>query len=125
MCWATPSSFDNSPIVFSASGSLSPAATRGSALGDPVAHDLTGAEGHDTPRCDRHFDPRLRIAADALTLVAQDECPEARHLHVLADRQRMAHVVKHTLDHARRFGARQAKPAVNDVGEVRASQRSV
>src|SRR3954454_21278867 len=121
MCWATPSSFDNSPIVFSASGSLSPAATRGSALGDPVAHDLTGAERHHSPRCDRHLDPSLRIAADALPFVAQDERPEAGHLHVLADGQRMAHVVKHALAHARRFGARQTKPAVNDVGEIRAS----
>src|SRR6476661_1154220 len=125
MCWATPSSFDNSPIVFNAPGSLSPPATRGSVLGDPVAHDLAGAESHHAPRSNRYLDPSLGIAADALALVTQNERPEARDLHVLADRERMAHVVKHAFDHARRFRPRQAKPAMNDVGEVRPSQRSI
>src|SRR4029079_18696361 len=62
---------------------------------------------------------------DALPLVAQDKRAEARDLHILADRECMAHVVKNALDHARRLGARQAEPAMNDVGEVGASQRSV
>jgi hypothetical protein len=34
-------------------------------------------------------------------------------------------VVEHALDKAGRLGARQTEPAVNDVGKVRARQRSV
>src|SRR3954452_12204285 len=106
MCWATPSSCDNSPIVFRAPGSFSPVATRRSALGDPVAHDLAGAEGHHPARRDRHFDARLRVAADALALVAQNEGAEARDLHILTLRQSVAHVMQDALDDVRRFGAR-------------------
>src|SRR3954468_23365956 len=102
MCWATPSSFDSSPIVFKAPGSLSPA-TRGSALGDPVAHDLAGAESHHAPRGDRNLDPGLGIAADPLALVAQDERAESGYFDVLTNGQRMAHVMKHALDDTRRF----------------------
>ena len=36
--------------------------------------------------------------------------------------QRVAHVVEHALDQPGRFGARQAEPAMDDVGEVRARQ---
>ena len=36
--------------------------------------------------------------------------------------QRMAHVVQDALDQLRRFGARQAKPIVNDVRQVGAGQ---
>src|SRR5438045_3467501 len=105
MCWATPSSCDSSPIVRRAPGSLS-AGTERSALRDPVAHDLAGAEGHDPPRRDRDFDARFRIAADPLALVAQDEGSEARHLDVLADGQGLAHVVQDALHEASRFGPR-------------------
>jgi hypothetical protein len=37
----------------------------------------------------------------------------------------MTHVVKYAFDYPSRFGTRQAKSAMNDVGEVRASQRSI
>src|SRR3982750_1477001 len=109
MCWATPSSCDSSPIVLRAPGSLSPAAMDCLAFGDSVAHDLARAEGHHSARRDRHLDPGLGIAADPLTLVAQDEGAEARNLDVLALRERVAHVVKHALDDVRRFGSRQAE----------------
>src|SRR6476620_8259429 len=102
MCWATPSSCDNSPIVRRAPGSFWPAACKRLAPRDPVAHDLACAEGHHSARRDRHFDAGLRIAADALALVAKDEGAEAGDLHVRAFGQRMAHVVKHALDDARR-----------------------
>src|SRR6185369_6201805 len=96
-----------------------------SALRDPVAHDLAGAEGHHPPRRDRHLDPGLRIAPDPLALVAQDEGAEARHLDVRALGQGMAHVVQDALDDIGRFGARQAELAVYGVGKVRARQRAV
>jgi hypothetical protein len=82
MCCATPSSADSSPIVGRRPGLFGgrhPAA----ALGDPVAHDLAGAEGHHAARRDRHFDAGLGIAADPLALVAQDEAAEAGNLDVL------------------------------------------
>src|SRR4051795_1116471 len=99
MCWATPSSTDNSPMVFRAPGAFSTVANRTSLPGDSVAHDLAGAEGHDAPRSDRHFDTGLGVAANALTLVPEDERAEAGDLHVGAVGKRMAHVVKHTLHH--------------------------
>src|SRR5438270_4996875 len=105
MCCATPSSLDNSPIVLRASGSFSPAATSASAPGDPVAHDLAGAEGHHPPRSDRHFDSGLWVAADSLALVAQDERAESGDLHVLSGGEAVAHVVQHALDQPGRFGA--------------------
>src|SRR3954468_16190069 len=89
---------------------------------DPVAHDLAGAEGHHAARRDWHFDAGLRIAADALTLVAQDEGAEAGDLHVRAVSQRVAHVMEHALDQARAFRARQAQLAVHDVGQIGARQ---
>src|SRR5437764_11850827 len=124
MCWATPRSCDNSPIVRSAPGSFCPAIAR-SALRDPVAHDLAGAERHDPPRRDRHFDPGLGITPHALSLVAQDEGAEAGNLHILALRERVAHVMEHPLDDARRFRSRQAKLTMSDVGEIRTSQGAV
>src|SRR5437868_8087968 len=122
MCWATPSSCDSSPIVFSAPGAFSAVATIG-LPGDPVAHDLARAEGHHPPRRDRHLDTGLRIATDALTLVAQDEGAEAGDLHVAPLGERFAHVVQDALDDAGALGARQAELAMHDVREVGARQR--
>src|SRR5574338_1027755 len=121
MCWATPSSSDNSPIVFSASGLFSPAAKLRLALRDPVAHDLTGAEGHHPPWSDRHFDAGLGIAADALALVAQDEGAEAGDLHIGALGERGAHVMEDALDDIGRFCPGQPELAVHDIGKVRPS----
>src|ERR1043165_4017270 len=122
MCWATPSSTDNSPMVLSAPGAFSAVANPPSLPDDPVAHDLAGAERHDPARSDRHFDARLRVAADALALVAQDEGPEAGDLHVLSFGQCVAHVEQHPLDHARGFRPGQAKAAMDDVGQIGTSE---
>src|SRR5690242_6462943 len=124
MCWATPSSCESSPMVLRAPGAFSAVATR-SLPGDPVAHDLAGAEGHHAPRSDRHLDARLRVAPDALALVAQDESSKAGDLHVGAFGERVAHVVENALNHAGRLGARQAQLAMNDIGQVGARQRAV
>src|SRR3954470_8110042 len=96
MCCGSPSSCDSSPIVRRAPGSFCPAMANARALpGNPVAHDLAGAERHHASRCDRHFDAGLRVAADPLALVAKDERSEAGHLHVLPLGERMTHVMKH------------------------------
>src|SRR3546814_8475904 len=57
--------------------------------GNARSHRLAGAKGHHAPRQDRHFDPRLGIAADPLRLVAQHEGSESRNFHILADRERV------------------------------------
>src|SRR4029453_5708402 len=75
-------------------------------------------------RSDRHFDAGLGIAADPLALVAQDEGAKAGNLHILSFRQRVAHVVKDSLDHIGRFRARQAKFAMDHVGEVGTGERA-
>jgi len=124
MCWATPSSSDNSPIVSKAPGSFS-AGTWSLTLRDLVAHYLARTERHHAPRSDRNLDTRLRVAADALPLVAKDEGAEAGNLHVLADGERMAHVVQDTLDDASGFRAREAEAAMNNVGEIRSGERAV
>src|SRR3954451_13316821 len=124
MCWATPSCSDSSPMVSKAPGSLS-AGTRGSSLRDLVAHDLAGAECHDSTGRDRHFDAGLGVATNALALVAQDESSEAGDLHILSFRKRVTHMMQNALDDARGFGTRKAKPPVNHVGEVCARQRAV
>src|SRR3954451_10565528 len=102
MCWAPPSSCDNSPMVLRAPGAFSTVATL-YLPGNPVAHDLAGAEGHHAARRDRHFDACLRIAADAHTLVAQDEGAEAGDLPVRAVGERVAHGMEHALDQAGAF----------------------
>src|SRR5437868_14284189 len=124
MCWGTPRSLASSPIVRKACSLL----RIGSAMRvlpgpcDPLAHDLAGAEGEDAAGRDRHFDAGLRIAADPLALVAQDEAAEAGDLHILTFGQRVTHMMKDALDDARRFGPGQADFAMDDVGEVRAGQ---
>src|SRR5689334_9421006 len=106
MCWGTPRSLASSPIVRKACSLL----RIGSAIqglpgpGDPLAHDLTGAEGEHAARRDRHLDAGLGIAADPLALVAQDEAAEARNLDVLAVGERGAHMMEDALDDARRLG---------------------
>src|SRR6476661_2189805 len=121
MCWATPSSSDNSPMVLNAPGSL-PALTF--LFRDLVAHDLAGAERHHPARRDRHFDAGLGIAADPLALVAQDEAAEARNLDVLPFGQSVAHMMEDALDDPGRFGPGQSDFAVHDVSEIRPGERA-
>src|SRR3954469_19429098 len=110
MCCGTPRSFASSPIVRKARSLLRwDSRTKGSAgAGDPLAHDLAGAEGQHAPRRDRNLDPGFGIAADPLALVAQDEAAETGDLHILAIGERAAHMGEHAFDDAGRFGARQA-----------------
>src|SRR5690242_5889492 len=124
MCWATPSSCESSPMVLRAPGAFSAVATR-LLPGNPIAHDLAGAEGHYAPRSDRHLDAGLRVAADSLPLVAKDEGAEAGDLHVRALGQRMAHVVQDALDEPRRLRPRKAKLAMHDVGQVGTCQSAI
>src|SRR5438105_189382 len=119
MCCGTPRSSASSPIVRKARSLLLwDSAAKGSAgAGDPLAHDLAGAEGQHPPRRDRHFDAGLGIAADPLALVAQDEAAEAGNLHILAIGERAAHMGENALDDAGGFGAGEADLAMDDVGK--------
>src|SRR5436189_3806837 len=105
MCCGTPRSAASSPIVRKARSllRLGCAMPPLSGAGDPLAHDLAGAEGEHSARRDRHLDPGLGIAPDPLALVAQDEASEAGNLDVLPIGQRGAHMVENALDDARRF----------------------
>src|SRR6478672_27440 len=126
MCCGTPRSLASSPIVRKACSLL----RIGSAMqglpgpGDPLAHDLAGAEGEDAAGCDRHFDAGLRIAANPLALVAQDEAAEARNLDVLPFGQSVAHMMENALDDPGRLGPGQPDFAVHDVSEIRAGERA-
>ncbi len=69
------------------------------------AQHLRGTERHHAARRDRHFLARLRIAADALTLGAHIEVPEARQLHGIAVDQRVLHHFEHAREQAIGVGA--------------------
>src|SRR3546814_18696939 len=101
------------------------ASAKGSAaVYNPLAHDLAGAERKDSARRDRNLDSGLRVAADPLALVAQDEAAEARNLHVLAVGQRMTHTVEHALDDIGGLGPGEADSTLHDLGQIGAGQRS-
>src|SRR3546814_13131294 len=94
------------------------ASAKGSAaVYNPLAHDLAGAERKDSARRDRNLDSGLRVAADPLALVAQDEAAEARNLHVLAVGQRMTHMVEHALDDICGLGPGKARSEERREGE--------
>ena len=55
---------------------------------DARLEHLGRPEGQDAPRQDRHLDPGLRVAADALALLPHEEGAEGRDLHRLAGGER-------------------------------------
>ena len=73
---------------------------------DAITHHLARPEGEHTAGRDRHLDARLRVAADALALVAEHEGAKARDLDVLALRQGLAHMAEDLLYQFCRIGAR-------------------
>src|SRR5438067_5899395 len=97
MCCGTPSSPASSPMVRKAWSLFAVAVaitTPSGALGDPLAGHLAGAEGEHPPRRDRHLHSGLRVTADPLALVAQDEAAEAGDLDVLPLGECGAHMVE-------------------------------
>src|SRR3546814_19818591 len=64
------------------------------------------AEHKDPARQDRHFLTGLRIATDALALLADREAAERRQLHHLATYQGLGNLVQNRLD---QFGGRVAR----------------
>src|SRR5437899_8886051 len=66
-----------------------------------VLQHLRRPEGQHAPRADLDLLPRLRVAADARLLLADDEVPEARELDLLALLQRVLEGVENHLDDLR------------------------
>ena len=69
--------------------------------------------------------PVLGLRPTRWPLSRRMKVPKPETLTFVPSDKRVAHVVQHALDDARRFGARQAEPAMDDVGQVGARQRAV
>jgi hypothetical protein len=89
---------------------------------DPVAHYLACAECHHPAGRNRDLNASFRIAADPLPFVAKDEAAEAGDLHVLADGERVAHVMQDPFDQVRGFSAGKTKLVVDYIRQVGAGQ---
>src|SRR5215472_5685423 len=70
---------------------------------NPVLQHVRSSKNEDPARIYRHFLARLRVAADALPLVADEETAERGNLHVLAARQRIGDLLQHGLDQVGRL----------------------
>src|SRR3546814_14255128 len=66
---------------------------------DAVLQDMGRAEHKDPARQDRHFLTGLRIATDALALLADREAAERRQLHHLDTYKGLGNLVQNKLDH--------------------------
>ena len=67
---------DRPESLVALAGRLGHLGSRSLAAGDPLAHELTGAEGKHPARRDRNLDSGFGVAADALAFVAKDEAAE-------------------------------------------------
>src|SRR5699024_11184275 len=122
-CFGTSSSSATSLIVRNASGALSnaspPRPHRGptrrlfrrlsprQSIVDALLHDVAGAEDQHAPRRDGYFLAGLRVAADALALVANAERAERRQLHRVAALETRHDLPEHELHDLRGLVARQ------------------
>src|SRR3546814_14203370 len=79
---------------------------------------MRGAEHENTPRQDGNFLSRLRVAADALPLLAHAETAEGGYLHLLAPRQGVADLMQHRLDQLGGIAARQTDLPIDRLGKV-------
>ena len=70
-------------------------------------------EDHHSPRRDRNFFARLRVAADALTFFANDKRAKRRQLHRFATLETVSNFLEYQFDKRSRFGPRQADFLVN------------
>src|SRR3546814_3601926 len=78
---------------------------------------MRGAEHENTPRQDGNFLSRLRVAADALPLLAHAETAEGGYLHLLAPRQGVADLMQHRLDQLGGIAARQTDLPIDRLGK--------
>src|SRR3546814_15887275 len=76
------------------------------------------AEHKDPARQDRHFLTGLRIATDALALLADREAAERRQLHHLATYQGLGNLVQNRLDQFGGLVARKTDLLIDGLAQV-------
>src|SRR5690606_41372910 len=89
-----------------------------SAVREPVLEILARPEVEHATRRNRHFHSGLRIAADALALVAQNEAAEAGDLDVLSVGHRLAHLGQNGFDQRQALGARETHLAIDGLSQI-------
>src|SRR5215468_1828167 len=92
---------------------------------NPVLQDMRSAKNEDPTRIYRHFLTRLRVAPDALPLVADEEAAERRNLDVLAARQGVGDLLQHGLDQIGRLVPRQTDLLVHRFAQLRSRYRRI
>src|ERR1043166_9270048 len=86
---------------------------------DALLEDRGRLEHHHATRRDRHFLAGLRIAPDALALLAHHERTERRQLHGLAAREAVRDFLQYHFNECRRFRSRQSDLLVDSLAQVR------
>src|SRR5262249_46243009 len=87
------------------------------AIVDLVLQRVRGAEHQDPARTDRHLLPGFRVAADALSLLANGEAAKGRNLDHFAAFERLGNLGDHRFDKLGRFISRQPNLLINRLGE--------
>src|SRR5690348_11633319 len=128
-CCGTSRSSATSLMVRNASGALSTTASlvccglRAAALGrvivDTLLEDRRRLEHHHPPRRNRHFRASLRVASDALPLLAHHERAEGRQLHRLPPLETIGDLLEHKLNQRGRLSTRQSDLLVHRLTEIR------
>src|SRR5665809_40368 len=134
-CFGTSSSSATSLMVRNASGALSNALpprrqtcelfgrfTPRQRIVDALLHGVAGAEHEYASWRDRNFLARLRVAADALTLVANAERAERRQLDGVPPLETRNDLAKHELDDLGGFVPRQTNLLKHGLRQVGACQ---
>src|SRR4051812_40416022 len=84
----------------------------------PLLQNRRRLEHHHAARRDRHLGAGLRIAADALALLAHHEGAERRQLDRLALFQAVGDLFQHQFNEGRRLRARQAHLLVDGLAQI-------
>src|SRR3954449_12966351 len=85
---------------------------------DPLLQDRRWLEHHHAARRDRHLGAGLRIAADALTLLAHHEGTERRQFYRLALLEALGYLFQHQFDEGGRLRARQPYLLVDGFAKI-------
>ena len=88
------------------------------ACGDPVFHEVRGAEGQNAAGVDGNFLASLWVATDAGRFLADREGSEGRDFDLLSCDQRVGDMLEHTFDKLRAVIARQADFAKDCFAQI-------
>src|SRR6266446_1604789 len=87
---------------------------------DALLENRRRLEHHNPSRRDWHFRSGLRIAPDALALLAHHERAERGKLHALPALEAIGDLPEHQLDERSRFGSRQTDLLINGLAQISA-----